>query len=117
MSRSLLNDAAARATRYLEQIAARAVAPTPEAVAALSAWDTTLPESASDPAEVLRLLDEVGSPATIGIAGPRFFGFVIGGALPATVAANWLATAWDQNTGLHAVTPATAELEDRKSVV
>lgn len=45
------------------------------------------------------------------MAGPRFFGFVIGGALPVSVAASWLATAWDQNTGLHAVTPATAEVE------
>src|SRR6185436_4182113 len=45
------------------------------------------------------------------IDGPRFFGFVMGGSLPVTVAANWLATAWDQNTGLHTVTPATAELE------
>jgi len=111
VSRDLLNDAAARAARYLDDIATRRVAPTSEAVAGLATWDTPLPETPTDPAEVLRLLDTVGSPATIGIAGPRFFGFVIGGALPATVAANWLATAWDQNTGLHAVTPATAELE------
>jgi glutamate/tyrosine decarboxylase-like PLP-dependent enzyme len=45
------------------------------------------------------------------MAGPRFFGFVIGGALPATVAANWLATAWDQNTGLYGPTPTTSQLE------
>jgi glutamate/tyrosine decarboxylase-like PLP-dependent enzyme len=45
------------------------------------------------------------------MAGPRFFGFVIGGALPVTVAANWMATAWDQNSALHKVTPATAALE------
>jgi glutamate/tyrosine decarboxylase-like PLP-dependent enzyme len=60
---------------------------------------------------VIRLLDEVGSPATMATAGGRFFGFVIGGTLPVTVAANWLATAWDQNTGRSTVTPATAELE------
>src|SRR3954452_4672203 len=46
------------------------------------------------------------------MAGPRFFGFVIGGALPVTVAANWLAGAWDQNTGLYAPTPATSRLEE-----
>ena len=111
MSRDLLSDAAKRATRYLEEIQSRSVAPSPEAVAGLAAWDTPLPDGPTDPAEVLRLLDEIGSPATMGIAGPRFFGFVIGGALPATVATNWLATAWDQNTGRHAITPASSELE------
>ncbi len=111
MSRELLSDAAARATRYLDGLATRSVRPDPAAVAGLRAWDTPMPDEPADPREVLRLLDEVGSPATMAMAGPRFFGFVIGSALPATVAANWLATAWDQNTGLHAVTPATAELE------
>jgi glutamate/tyrosine decarboxylase-like PLP-dependent enzyme len=48
----------------------------------------------------------------MGMAGARFFGFVIGGALPVTVAANWLATAWDQNTGLYEPTPATSTLEE-----
>jgi glutamate/tyrosine decarboxylase-like PLP-dependent enzyme len=70
-----------------------------------------LPESSCDPADVLARLDETVSPATMAMAGPRFFGFVIGGSLPVTVAANWLATAWDQNTGLHAATPGTAQIE------
>ncbi|MCB0244998.1 MAG: aspartate aminotransferase family protein, partial [Anaerolineae bacterium] len=68
-------------------------------------------EHSVDPQAVLRLLDELGSPATLAMAGPRFYGFVIGGALPATLAANWLAAAWDQNTALYNVTPATAVLE------
>ena len=46
------------------------------------------------------------------MAGPRFFGFVIGGSLPVTVAANWLATAWDQNTGYAAPTPGVSRLEE-----
>jgi glutamate/tyrosine decarboxylase-like PLP-dependent enzyme len=58
------------------------------------------------------MLDDIGSPATMAMAGPRFFGFVIGSALPVTVAASWLATAWDQNTALHRVTPGTATLEE-----
>jgi len=107
----LLQDAAARAARYLDGLAARGVAPSAAAVRGLAAWDTALPAGPTAAAEVLRLLDEVGSPATMGMAGGRFFGFVIGGALPATVAASWLATAWDQNTGLQAITPATSELE------
>ncbi len=110
-TRELLSDAAARASRYLDTLPERRVSPAPEAVRALAAWDTAFPEEPTDPAEVLRLLDELGSPATMAMAGGRFFGFVIGGALPVTVAANWLAAAWDQNTGLHTVTPATAELE------
>jgi glutamate/tyrosine decarboxylase-like PLP-dependent enzyme len=108
---ALLQEAADRGARYLRELPHRRVAPAAEAVAGLGAWDTPLPDGPCDGAEVLRLLDEVGSPATMAMAGPRFFGFVIGGALPATVAASWLATAWDQNSGLHSVTPATAELE------
>ena len=107
----LLQDAAERGIRYLEGLSQRRVAPAEEAVHGLAAWDTAMPEQPCDGREVLRLLDEIGSPATMAMAGPRFFGFVIGGALPATVAANWLATAWDQNSGLYSITPATGELE------
>jgi len=74
-------------------LAARGVTPTQDAVARLDAFDQPLPEGPADPEAVLRLLDEIGSPATMAMAGPRFFGFVIGGALPVALAANWLATA------------------------
>ncbi len=70
-----------------------------------------LPESSTDPREVLRLLDEVGSPATVGSAGGRYFGFVIGSALPVTLGANWLAGAWNQNAGLFTTSPVAARLE------
>jgi glutamate/tyrosine decarboxylase-like PLP-dependent enzyme len=107
----LLTDACSRAAIYLEGIGQRAVAPTPEAIANLRAFDEPLPLAPKGAAETLRLLDELGSPATMGTGGPRFFGFVIGGAMPATLAANWLATAWDQNAALYRSTPSVAHLE------
>ena len=63
--KELLSDASARAIRYLDALPNRAVAPTPEAIAALQAFDEPMPEASSDPAATLSLLDEVGSPATI----------------------------------------------------
>lgn len=109
--KEILADASLRAIRYLEGLDARSVAPPPAAVARLHAFDDPLPAKASDGAETLRLLDEIGSPATMAMAGPRFFGFVIGGSLPVTLAANWLAGAWDQNSAYYRATPGTACLE------
>ncbi len=107
----LLDDAAARATHYLAGLADRAVRPDPVAVDALASLRRPLPEFGDDPAAVLAELDTIGSPATMAMAGPRFYGFVIGGALPVTVAANWLATAWDQNAVLYNPTPSAAVFE------
>ena len=107
----LLTDAATRAARYLSELNERRVSPFPEAVARLSELDVPFPQCRTSDAEVLRRLDEYGSPATMAMAGPRFFGFVIGGSLPVTVASAWLATAWDQNTGLYKSTPGTSTLE------
>ncbi len=111
LMRPLLEESAERAIRYLEGLDARSVAPSPAALAQLPRLDGELPAESCDPREVIALLDDVGSPASVAMAGPRFFGFVIGGALPVTVAANWLATAWDQNAAIYRVTPAVAQLE------
>ena len=107
----LLESAATRAVRYLNGIQDRAVAPPAAAIARLEQLREPFPEGPSEAGDVLALLDELGSPATMGMAGPRFFGFVVGGALPAAVAANWLATAWDQNASFNSPTPATSMLE------
>ncbi len=107
----LLEDAAARAIAYLEALPSRPVAPSQESIEELRRLDEPLPRESSEPSATLALMDRACSPATMAMAGPRFFGFVIGGALPVALAANWLAGAWDQNSGLYNVTPATAKLE------
>jgi len=96
---ALLADAADRAGRYLERLADRAVGPSPEAVLALDELDFPLPEAGLEPSRVLAALDDLGSPATVASAGPRYFGFVTGGARPIAAAASWLLTAWDQGRG------------------
>src|SRR5687767_12696914 len=101
----LLTEAAQRAARYLAGRDERAVFPTPAALAGLAAFDEPLPDGPRDAGETLALLDDAGSPATVASTGGRYFGFVIGGALPPTLAANWLAGAWDQNGGMHSASP------------
>jgi glutamate/tyrosine decarboxylase-like PLP-dependent enzyme len=108
----ILDDAAGRACRYLSTLNGRPVAPSAGALGALSELDEPLPQHPGNPAETLALLDRVVSPATMGMAGRRFFGFVIGGSLPVALAANWLAGSWDQNAGLYEVTPGVARIEE-----
>jgi glutamate/tyrosine decarboxylase-like PLP-dependent enzyme len=107
----LLDDAHRRAVRYLTERDARPVLPTPEALDALAELHGPLPETSADPRDVLAQLDRVASPAAVATTGGRYFGFVVGGALPVTVAASWLAAAWDQNAGTWILAPGAAELE------
>jgi glutamate/tyrosine decarboxylase-like PLP-dependent enzyme len=108
----LIADAARRAAHYLSTLDTRPVAPAPAAVARLAELAGPLPDDSADPAAVLALLDEIVSPATVASAGGRYFGFVTGGSLPAALAANWLAGAWDQNAFSSVSSPAGAALEE-----
>ncbi|MBS1832479.1 MAG: aspartate aminotransferase family protein, partial [Acidobacteria bacterium] len=110
--RDLLFDAAVRASRFLDENREAAVAPSPDAILVLESLREPFPERGAAPEAVIAQLDAIGAPAATRNSGPRYFGFVTGGTLPAALAANWLATAWDQNAAMHVMSPVASVLED-----
>ncbi len=107
----LLERTSRLATEFLDGLHERPVAPRADAVAMLDALGRPLPEAPTDPIAVVEELARTVDPGLTGMAGGRFFGWVIGGGLPAAVAADWLTTVWDQNTGSGEGTPAAAVIE------
>src|SRR6266566_2389577 len=112
LSSDVLNLAADKARRYVRDIPERRVSPSEAALTALSELMEPFPSLPSDPCEVITRLDQIGSAATVATTGGRYFGFVNGGMVPAALAANWLAAAWNQNAALRVMSPIGAELEE-----
>jgi len=109
----LLRMVAERGIQYRERLSRERVTPSATADALRAALGGPAPERSSDATAVVnRMADVVEAGGLMGMDSGRFFGFVVGGALPAAVAADWLVTAWDQNTGLFAPSPATAVIEE-----
>jgi glutamate/tyrosine decarboxylase-like PLP-dependent enzyme len=110
--RRLLLEAAETAATFLAGLSERHVGARGTAAEVRAGFGGPLPEEGSDPSRVVAALAAAAGPGLVASAGPRYFGFVIGGSHPAALAADWLASAWDQNAGLYATSPAAAAAEE-----
>jgi len=110
--RRLLGRTAKLAADFLASLDGRPVAPPASLASLRESLGGRLPEGPADPREVVEHLARAAEPGVVGMAGGRYFGFVIGGGVPAALAADWLAAAWDQNAGLYVCGPAAAVVEE-----
>ena len=109
---SVLAHARKHAEAWLATVGERRVGPRADADALVSSFGGALPEEPTPPEDVVDLLSAHAEPGLMAMQSGRFYGWVIGGTLPVALAADWLVSAWDQNTGLRYATPATAALEE-----
>jgi len=109
---SVLDLARDRAVAFLRELPDRPVGAQATREELLAALHTPLSDNGEDPAAVIDALSRGADRGLIACAGPRYFGFVIGGSLPVALAADWLAGAWDQNAGTYATSPAASVIED-----
>src|SRR6478609_8058353 len=107
-----LRAAAAHAEAFLATVDERPVAAHADAAAVRDVLGGPLPEHGEAPAAVIDALATGAEPGVVATAGPRHFGFVIGGALPAALGADWLVSACDQNAAFHSLSPAAAAIEE-----
>lgn len=108
----LLNLAAAHAIEYLDRVDDRPVKATATSKELRAALGGPLTTAGEHPDEVIDRLAAAGLSGTMATAGPRYFGFVVGGSVPAAVAADWLVSAWDQNCGIYALSPVVSVIEE-----
>ena len=111
-SEDVLMLAADKARRYVKGVCERRVSPSEDALTALAELHEPFPASSTPTSDVIHRLDQLGSATTMATTGGRYFGFVNGGMVPAAMAANWLAAAWNQNAALRVMSPIAAELEE-----
>ncbi len=109
--RAALETAHRLSLSWLDSLAERPI-PGRAGVEEVAAALGDLPELGRPAAEVVELLAEAAEPGLTAIPSGRWFGMVMGGNHPAALAADWLTSAWDQNSALRAVTPATVAVED-----
>jgi glutamate/tyrosine decarboxylase-like PLP-dependent enzyme len=109
---SLLDQTAALANRFLDSLPTRRVGVTATLAELRAALGVPLPDRGIDAGTVIAELAAAADPGLVASAGPRYFGFVIGGSLPAALAADWLTSAWDQNSGIYVTSPAAAVVEE-----
>jgi glutamate/tyrosine decarboxylase-like PLP-dependent enzyme len=109
--RDLLRRTAEIAADFVETLDDRAIWPSATVDELRAALGGPLPDGPSDPLQVLEALAATAEPGVVGIPSGRYFGFVIGGALPAALAADWLTSVWDQNAGLVICGPSAAVCE------
>jgi glutamate/tyrosine decarboxylase-like PLP-dependent enzyme len=111
-ARELLRRTADIAADFLESLDDRPVFPRVSVDALRRSLGGPLPDEPSDPREVIERLAAAADPGIVAIPSGRYFGFVIGGSIPAALAADWLTSTWDQNAGLYAGGPAASVVED-----
>jgi glutamate/tyrosine decarboxylase-like PLP-dependent enzyme len=110
--RALLDETAGLAADYLEALPDRPVGWLADVDELRSQLGGPLPESPTEPREVIAELAAGAEPGLVASPGGRYFGFVIGGTTPAAVAADWLTSVWDQNAGLYVCCPSSAVVEE-----